>query len=97
MELFCYSLDSLDSSILNLWTGPFQKEGMSGYFFIITCIITMFIQIPVFNANSVDPDQTPRSVSDPGLHCLSVSLLWDARHKWINILLLCFVGLFWYW
>ena len=30
-------------------------------------------------ANSVDPDQTPRSAaSDLGLHCLSMSLLWDA-------------------
>ena len=31
---------------------------------------------PVFNANSVDPDQTPRSVAtDQGLHCLPMSLL----------------------
>ena len=22
--------------------------------------------------------------SDLGLHCLSISLLWDARHKWVN-------------
>ena len=30
-----------------------------------------------FNANSVDPDQTPRSTaSDLGLHCLPMSLLW---------------------
>ena len=21
-----------------------------------------------------------------GLHCLPMSLLWDARHKWVNIL-----------
>ena len=41
--------------------------------------------IPVFNANSVDPDQTPRSAaSDLGLHCLSTALLWDAGHKWVN-------------
>ena len=33
----------------------------------------------VFYANSVDPDQTPRSAaSDLDLHCLLVSLLWDA-------------------
>ena len=32
--------------------------------------------------NSVDPDQTLLSVaSDLGLHCLPMSLLWDARHK----------------
>ena len=39
----------------------------------------------MFNANSVDPDQTPRSAaSDQGLHCLPMSLLWDARLKWVN-------------
>ena len=41
-----------------------------------------FIDIPVFNANSVDRDQTPRS--DLGLHCLQMSLVWDARHKWFK-------------
>ena len=44
----------------------------------------MFIEIPVSNAKSVDPDQTPRSVASVlGLHCLLMSLLWDARHKWV--------------
>ena len=37
------------------------------------------MEIPVFSANSVDPDQTPRSVaSDLGLHCLAMSI-WEAR------------------
>ena len=41
--------------------------------------------MPVINANSVDPDQTPHSAaSDLGLHCLPMSHLWDARHKWVN-------------
>ena len=41
--------------------------------------------MPVNNANSLDPDQMLRSVaSDLDLHCLSVSLLWDARLKWVN-------------
>ena len=36
----------------------------------------MFYKIPVLNANSVDPDQTPRSVaSDKGLHCMQITLL----------------------
>ena len=40
--------------------------------------------MPVVNANSVDPDHTPRFVaSDLGLHCLLVSHLWNARHKWV--------------
>ena len=34
---------------------------------------------------SVDPDQTPRSAaSDQGLHCLPMSLLWDASLKWFE-------------
>ena len=44
-----------------------------------------FIEIPVLSAYSVDPDQTPRSgASDLGLHCLPISFLLDARHKWVN-------------
>ena len=46
----------------------------------------MFNIILVFNANSVDPDQVPHSAaSDLGLHCLPVSLLRDARLKWVNV------------
>ena len=40
---------------------------------------------PVFNANIVDPDQTPHSAaSDLGLHCLPMSVLWNAMHKWVK-------------
>ena len=43
-----------------------------------------FIEIPVFNAKSLDPDQTPRSAASYlCLHCLPMSLLWDTRHKWV--------------
>ena len=36
--------------------------------------------------NSVDPDQMSRfAASDPDLHCLPMSLLWDARLKWVKI------------
>ena len=43
--------------------------------------------MPIVNANSVDPVQTPRSVASYlGLHCLPVPLLWDARKKWVKIL-----------
>ena len=47
------------------------------------------IDIPVCYANSVDvdPDQMPRSVASAlGLHCLPVSLLRGARHKWVKAL-----------
>ena len=65
-----FYLNSLDRSILNI-------RGV-WLVFIIPC----FIEIHVFNANSVDPDQTPQNAaSDLGLHCLLMSLLWDARLK----------------
>ena len=55
----------MDSSTSTLWAGPFSTEGLSGYFLFVC-----FIEFPVFDANSVDPDQTPHSAaSDLGLHC----------------------------
>ena len=55
---------------------------MSGY-----CLGLLFVrEIPVVNANTVDPDQAPRSaVSDLVLHCLQRSHLWDARPKWVKL------------
>ena len=64
---------SLDESITNL----------RGVCFVV--LVSCFIEIHVLNANSVDPDLSPHSVaSDLGLHCLPMSLLWDARHKWVE-------------
>ena len=41
--------------------------------------------VPALNVNSVDPDQPPRvAVSNLGLHCLPMSLIWDTRHKWVK-------------
>ena len=55
---------------------------MSGQLLLLSC----FVEIPVINANSVDPDQSPHSgVSDLGLHCLPMSLLWDSMHKWVKV------------
>ena len=49
-------------------------------------VVYIYKYIPVLNAKSVDPGQTPRSVaSDLGLHCLPMSHLWDARLKWVNV------------
>ena len=53
-------------------------------------LLPYFVGISELNANSVDSDQTPRSaafnaVSDLGLHCLPMSLLWDARLKCVNL------------
>ena len=45
--------------------------------------LVFIIVISELNANSVEPDQTPRSaMSDLGLQCLPMSLLWDARLIW---------------
>ena len=44
--------------------------------FTLTLWTGPFTDFFVRNANSVDPDQTPRSAaSDLGLHCLPMSLL----------------------
>ena len=43
----------------------------------LVCIATVFFCSHVFNANSVDPDQTPRSAaSDLDLHCLPMPLFY---------------------
>ena len=48
-------------------------------------LLPHFIEIPVFNANSVDPDQTPRTAaSDLGLHVLPMVHSWEARLKLDN-------------
>ena len=65
MQTGLFYLNSLDWSIFNtksVWL-IFQYTMFYRFFF-------------VFNANSVDPDQTPRSAaSDLGLDCLPMSLL----------------------
>ena len=55
-------------------TNSFPTERVSGCFLLSPG----FIEILIFNANNVDPDQTLRSAaSDLSLHCLQMSLLWD--------------------
>ena len=62
----------MDSSTSTLWTGSILTEGVSAKFLSLKS----FIEIPVFNANCVDPDQMPHSAaSDLDLHCLPMSLL----------------------
>ena len=69
----------IDSSTLSLSTVPFPAERC-----LVSFISSMFHN-NIFDANNVDPDQTPRSaVSDLGQHCLPLSLLWDTRYKWIK-------------
>ena len=68
-----FYLHSLDRSI------SVRRDELLG--FLLPC----FIENPVFNANCVDPAQMPHpAASGLGLHCLQMSLLWEARHKWVN-------------
>ena len=63
----------MDSSSLTRWTGLYQYKE-----YILPCP----------KSRQCNPDQTPRSVaSDLSLHCLPMSLSWDARHKWIKFYL----------
>ena len=51
----------------------------------LVLLLSCFEETIELNANSVYSDQMPRSAaSDLGLHCLSMSHLWDARLKWVN-------------
>ena len=54
---------------------------MMGYYSLtFLLLLSCFIEISEFNASSIDPDQMPCSgVPDLGLHCLPMSLLWEAR------------------
>ena len=68
----------------------FQSKGYLGvvlFFVFVFLIASMFYRIPVFNADSVDLDQTPHSAaSDLGLHCLQMIISYKARHKLVNSL-----------
>ena len=70
----------VDSSIQIFGHVHFLYRGV-WQFYLLPC----FVEISELYANNVDPDQMPHSVeSDLGLHCLPMSLLWDARHKWVK-------------
>ena len=58
----------MDSATSTLWTGPFPKEGVSGCFLLLR-----FIEIPIINANSVDPDQVYIGCKSPLYGMLSIN------------------------
>ena len=58
---------------MDIFSG-FVELSFPPLFLVLSC----FIEISVFNANSVDPDQTPHSAYC--LACLPVSLIWGSRH-----------------
>ena len=44
-------------------------------------------------ANSVEPDQTPHHAAyDLDIHCLSMSILWNAMHIWVTLFYMTFGG-----
>ena len=48
-------------------------------------VLSFIILNRALKANSEDSDQTPRCAAfDLGLHCLPMSILWDAWHKWVK-------------
>ena len=54
---------------------------MSGQFLLLSC----FGEISELNANSVDPEPTPLyAASDLGFHCLSATLILNARLNWVK-------------
>ena len=62
---------------LHSLNGPFPVKGVSGKFLLLPCFIK---KSPVFNTNSVDPDQMPHcaashsAASDLGLHHYMLSI-----------------------
>ena len=57
---------------------------MSGWFLLLSC----FVEISELKANSVDYDQMQHSaVTDLDLHCLPISLFWDARLKLVKVIM----------
>ena len=54
---------------------------------LVIITLSCFVEIYGLNANSVDPDQTPRSAAtDLGLHCLPMFILCDTRLKWVKVI-----------
>ena len=71
-RLLTHIISQVDSSITTLWIGPFPIAGCLVIFYYYY-VLKKFL----FNANSVDPDQTLHSgASDLGLYCLLKSHLW---------------------
>ena len=60
----------MDSSTTTLLDLSISNSRVSGQFLLLLC----FIEIPVINMNSLDPDQKSHA-ADLGLHCLPITLL----------------------
>ena len=71
----------MDSSTTTHWTSLFPIEEVSDWFLLLPC----FTEIPVINANSVNPDQMLHSAaSNLGLRCMPDTLSGDSGLKWVE-------------
>ena len=71
----------MDSSTSAPLDRSISNRSVPVYILLLSC----FIEIQVLNASRVDYDRMPHSgVSDHGLYCLPMSLLWNIRHKWVK-------------
>ena len=62
----------------------------------LVLLLPCFTEIPVFNENRLDPDQTPRSVaSDLDLDCLPMSHLWVNEYM-RQIYTVCYLFIFFF-
>ena len=68
---------------------PFAFKGCIVKLIFLYFVLISFKEITyLFFANRVDPDQTPRvAACDLGLHCMTISILWDNRLKWVVVYL----------
>ena len=70
-------LCQVNSSTLTPQTSPFSTAR-----YPVSFLLLCYVEIPVINVDSVDPDQTlPSAASDLDLHSLPMFFLWDAKHK----------------
>ena len=79
--MYLTHLHQVDSSTTTHWLDRFPVEDGLVSFLLLLC----FIEIPVINANGVDPDQMLHSAASYlGLHCLTVTLFEVSIQKWVN-------------
>ena len=70
----CFYLNSLD------WSISSKRVAW------LVLLLRWFTEIPVINANSVDPDQTPRLRRLIWIYAVcQCPILWDTRHKWVKL------------
>ena len=100
LVLFFFQIPLTHLCLINYSTSFYGQNHFQFNVCLVCFSVLAFItEIPVLNANSLDPNQMLQNpikaysalntgtsvVSDTGLHCLPMSFLWDAGHKWAKI------------